>query len=185
MSPLVFSLTVCGGLLGFCRWVPWEPPLWRHSHTCGPTCVWSVAWNAFISGGGGAGGLGPPPSSTLRAISGRGGVGGLGPPSPDYTSRGRLSLVCGAWPCMPDRWVRRCGTQPRRKLRCLFGRWPREDLRAEKAATSEPLRCGLWTGLREERLFRPGFWEREISRPRPVPWRGRCSLARIPWHMSL
>ena len=36
MSPFVFSLTVCGVLLAFCRWGPWTPPrvalphLWPH-----------------------------------------------------------------------------------------------------------------------------------------------------------
>ncbi len=159
MSPLVFSLTVCGVLLAFCRWGPWNPPPSGTPTPMAPLA--SGAWlGAFIS--------------TLRAISGRGGVGGLGPPSPDYTSRGRLSLVCGAWPCMPDRWVRRRGAQPRRKLRCLFGRWPREDIRAEKAATSEPLRCGLWTGLREERLFDQAFG-RERS-PAQGPFLGEAGV---------
>ncbi len=125
---LADSLRSTLGLL----WVGSLGPLpWRHSHTCGPTCVWSVPWNTF-SGGGGAGGLGPP--------------------SPNYSSRRRLSFVCGAWPCIPDRWVRRSGTQPRRKLlRCLFGRRPREDRRAEKEAATGPVRSDLLTGLLRER----------------------------------
>ena len=127
MSPLVFSLRVCGVLLAFCGWGPWDPSPDSTPAQAAPLA--SGAWPGTRSSVGG--GLGPP----LRHLQ-------TGD-SPLCVEHGLEHL---------HRWVRRSGTQPRRKLlRCLFGRWPLEDRRAEKEAATEPLRCDLSTGLLGER----------------------------------
>ena len=133
MSPLVFSLRVCGVLLAFCGWGPWDPPLTappdRRLHLCLEHGLEHVhRWG---------GALGPPLQHLQTGDS------------PLCVEHGLEHL---------HRWVRRRGTQPRRKLlRCLFGRWPLEDRRAEKEAATEPLRNDLLTGLLEKRLVDRAF----------------------------